>query len=625
MNIGSEDWLQSNCRQSSPDKRHDAEGHAPAMPNVDGRCFNEELFRCFFDRSPEMFCIIHYHQSQTGLFSLTNSIFLQTCGYVAHEVLGSAVVDFLHPEDRDFAEPMFRYSYAKEHPFLRFVFRYRYADKTYHWLEWSLRFDPEHNVQYAVVHDITDLKSAEHAACLSDDMLREFFNAIGEPAYLINAADGVIIEHNESFAARLHMDGQSLRGRKLFEVLPIEEFRKVQRRIEEVISGGKIRHIESQYDDRFIFSTFYPIRDHKGGVVKVAVLGQDISWLRQAEETMILNEERLESLLNLTQMGMSSEEEIQTYALEAAVSLTRSTYGFLLFLDDQSKDIKQVLWSRDVQRDCMIKNTVSLRSLPAGCWAESFRRRCPVIMNFSAHKKTMPAGHIVIEHFMSFPVFDEDRIVAIVGVANKDVQYDETDAAHLGLLMHTMWVVLKQQRATELLKQYSLEDPLTCLANRRKFDDMLSIEWRHALRENQVLSLFFIDIDFFKKFNDLYGHQQGDVCLKKVAVCLRSVLNRAGDLIARYGGEEFVAILPNTSLEGAIRIAERMRRSVMHLAIPHEDSKIASVVTISLGIVTCYPCIDITLQEILETADRALYEAKWEGRNTIRWHVLGHV
>ncbi len=177
-----------------------------------------------------------------------------------------------------------------------------------------------------------------------------------------------------------------------------------------------------------------------------------------------------------------------------------------------------------------------------------------------------------------------------------------------------------QQRlaaANKILQELSSLDGLTGIPNRRRFDEILSQEWQRAMRHSSSLSLVMLDIDFFKLFNDTYGHQQGDDCLKQVASCLEKSLARETDFIARYGGEEFAAILPETGVKGALKIAETMRKNVQELKIPHEKSKVIKYVTISLGVATAVPERDSKPDSLVLTADQSLYYAKEKGRNQV--------
>lgn len=158
-------------------------------------------------------------------------------------------------------------------------------------------------------------------------------------------------------------------------------------------------------------------------------------------------------------------------------------------------------------------------------------------------------------------------------------------------------------------------DSLTQIANRRYFDNYLQKEWQRLLREQKFLSLIMFDVDYFKRYNDRYGHQQGDECLVKIAQAAQNVLYRSSDLVARYGGEEFAIILPNTNQEGAIIVAERIRSAIRDLSIPHSESEISDRVTISLGIASVIPLAQMYSEMLLEQADKALYIAKNQGRD----------
>jgi diguanylate cyclase (GGDEF)-like protein len=180
----------------------------------------------------------------------------------------------------------------------------------------------------------------------------------------------------------------------------------------------------------------------------------------------------------------------------------------------------------------------------------------------------------------------------------------------------------KLQQSETSLKQANLEleklvnlDGLTQIANRRCFDDRLRFEWERLSREQQPLSLLLLDVDYFKRYNDCYGHQIGDDCLKAIAQALEKTLYRPADLLARYGGEEFVVIVPNTDLNGAIIVAEQLRSAIANLEIPHHHSDISNMVTASVGITSLIPSPKQKSSTLIAQADVALYRAKQQGRN----------
>ena len=182
-------------------------------------------------------------------------------------------------------------------------------------------------------------------------------------------------------------------------------------------------------------------------------------------------------------------------------------------------------------------------------------------------------------------------------------------------------ITLREKAQTDLLKANDkLEilariDGLTNVANRRHFDELLHQEWGRLKREKGELALLLCDVDYFKDFNDTYGHLEGDGCLKDIARTINTTLRRPSDIAARYGGDEFVIILPNTTLEGALHLAEDIRKSILDLSIKHDKSPIDEHVTVTIGATSGFPGEALPEDKFIWQADKALYEAKMKGRN----------
>jgi diguanylate cyclase (GGDEF)-like protein len=171
------------------------------------------------------------------------------------------------------------------------------------------------------------------------------------------------------------------------------------------------------------------------------------------------------------------------------------------------------------------------------------------------------------------------------------------------------------QEANRKLELMANLDGLTQIANRRRFDDYLSSEWKRHQREQNPLALILIDIDYFKRYNDRYGHQGGDDCLVRVAQAIAQVPQRPTDLVARYGGEEFVVILSNTDTKGALKVAQTIQEAIASLAIIHENSDVSDYVTLSMGFASLIPTLDLSPEVLISYADQSLYLAKGKGRN----------
>ncbi|MEE8574233.1 MAG: diguanylate cyclase, partial [Thermodesulfobacteriota bacterium] len=173
-------------------------------------------------------------------------------------------------------------------------------------------------------------------------------------------------------------------------------------------------------------------------------------------------------------------------------------------------------------------------------------------------------------------------------------------------------------KTEEKLRELTYFDDLTGVGNRRSYNKAIDSEWNRAKRRGTILSVIMVDIDYFKPYNDLFGHIAGDECLRKIAQAIKSVITRSGDLVARYGGEEFIVILPDSDNEMASKLAEKLREKVESLEIRHPDSEEFGVVTISLGVATMIPKEEGAPDELVSAADNELYKAKKAGRNCIK-------
>lgn len=219
------------------------------------------------------------------------------------------------------------------------------------------------------------------------------------------------------------------------------------------------------------------------------------------------------------------------------------------------------------------------------------------------------------------------RDVPVIFVTARDSTEDETLGLEVGavdfigkpvnppVVRARVRTHIELKRQTDILRSLAFNDGLTGVANRRWFDERLQVEWLRCRRNKLPLSLVLLDLDHFKSYNDRYGHQAGDDCLRAVAAAMKSRLGRPADLLARYGGEEFVCLLPETPPDGAHAKADDLGRAVFELGLPHMDSGTASVVTISRGVASAMPAVESSPAELLQRADEKLYVAKRAGRN----------
>ncbi len=468
----------------------------------------------------------------------------------------------------------------------------------------------------SVIKNITALKKAEQD--------RERVFSLSLDPICIAGFDGYFKDLNAAWSDILGWSREELLSIPWLSFVHPDDADEAVAAAQKLMQGQMLRDFRNRYvckDGRIRWLEWNVMPAEEEG--QLYAVARDVTDQIAAQERIRLNEERLDSLLKLSQMSGVSAEKIRAFALEEIVRLTHSKAGYLHLFEEDSGTLELVSWSEGLLKVCRAAPTGHGPLERAGVWADSVRLRRPVVHNDFENlpgRKGLPEGHFPIKRHMSVPVLDNGRIVAVAGVGNKEEAYDESDINQLSLFMQSMWSILKEKHARQLLRQYSMEDSLTGLANRRRLDEVLESEWHRARRERQPLALVILDIDHFKAFNDFYGHQAGDGCLCKVATSLRKNVRRAGDLVARYGGEEFMVVLPNTDGRGAVEVAEAMRRSVMHLNLRHKGAPGTRQVTISAGVAATVPGQGAAegVAELIAAADRALYRAKHEGRNTVR-------
>ncbi|MGB0127560.1 MAG: diguanylate cyclase [Rhodocyclaceae bacterium] len=236
--------------------------------------------------------------------------------------------------------------------------------------------------------------------------------------------------------------------------------------------------------------------------------------------------------------------------------------------------------------------------------------------------------------FLTVRANDED-LARGIGVGGDDYLMKPVSEIVLGAKLRAMLRIVDMRRslltvsrrldrANRELRRLSAQDSLTGIANRRYFDETFGREWRRAARNRKAISLVMCDVDYFKQYNDVYGHQAGDECLIQVAQCLAKQARRPGDSVMRYGGEEFAVLLPETDGRGASVLAEKIRAAVEALAIAHAGSEVGKVVTVSAGVASAVPGVAAEKQsDLLQWTDAALYEAKRLGRNQVVSYKLG--
>lgn len=358
----------------------------------------------------------------------------------------------------------------------------------------------------------------------------------------------------------------------------------------------------------------YPTVDQ--GLVIATV---DITARKRAEEAIRL-------CLRLWEFASGhSLSELLQKTLDEIEVLTGSRISFYHFVDRDQENLTLAAWSTQTKKDfCRAEGEGQHYPLSrAGVWTECFYRRAPVIHNdYSSHpgKKGMPDGHATVLRQLVVPTLRDGRVVSILGVGNKTIDYDQRDAELVSYIADLVYSIVENERAEEQIHQLNnqlerlaMTDELTGLANRRAFFVRGEEELKMARRYAAPLSLLMLDIDRFKGINDNHGHHVGDQVLQLVATTMQTLI-REVDKLGRIGGEEFAILLPNTGPEEASKLAERLRRGVEKKTLRRENQVIC--VTISVGVAS-FGSNTKTLDDLLRDADAALYLAKNQGRNQV--------
>lgn len=315
-----------------------------------------------------------------------------------------------------------------------------------------------------------------------------------------------------------------------------------------------------------------------------------------------------------TSRGVDSMEKVEKLN-QPFGAIATTPKPLLLVVDDQPSNI-QALYAifKDLYEVCMAVNSENALAFCAG--------RTPDLILLDVIMPGM-GGYALCEVLKKDPRNRDVPVVFVTGSADPldEVRGFEVGGAdfitkpfHATVVRARVHTQLTIKRQADLLRQMALTDGLTGVANRRQFDATLSAEWRRCGRSAQPLSLLMIDVDHFKRYNDRYGHQQGDACLRAVADVLSVSMRRPHDLAARYGGEEFAALLPDTPLDGALQKARQIEAAVRALALEHADGELGGIVTVSIGVASAAAPHLASEHTLISAADAQLYLAKQGGR-----------
>lgn len=439
--------------------------------------------------------------------------------------------------------------------------------------------------------DITENRRAEKKLKEDELLLRALIDTL--PIY-ISAVDnnGNYIVANRMYSEAFGKSIKDIEGSHYSKILPPYMDEKHKTLISECLKGNIIPFFDEHPLDSGLYhytKGLYAPLYAEDGKIRGAVVGvMDISDQKELENALRESKERFKTLIENAPIAIvvSRDEQILYGNIEC----------LQLFLIKSVDELSRMsLLSLFVPE---VRDKIS----------DNVRRR--------ALGERIPTNYESI-------CMRNDGTRFLVNVVLTRVQYED-NIATLSFLLD----ITRQKQAEETLKRYqdflknlSFSDGLTGIANRRRFDQFLEREWIYAYNNRTPLAILMMDIDFFKAFNDNYGHVAGDDCLRKVAMSLSECLRRPGDIVARYGGEEFTCVLPDTDVDGALSVAKQISAKMDSLNIPHLFSSAADHVTLSIGVAAIIPSENQPSSDLIERADRLLYTAKQSGRNQIRFKI----
>lgn len=605
---------------------------------------SEALYRGVIEDQTEFICRFLID----GKISFVNQAFSRYLGQTSTELLKRNFFSLIAQEDLAFVTPSIS-SLCPAIPHLALEFRCNRQQRLY-WQQWNIRaiFRGQEIVEYqAVGQDISDRKKAETEkvrliASLHES--QEKFRVVTNSApVLIWMTDvkGKPIFVNQFW---LEFTGKTLE-QALIEDWIINVYPADRQDCHSVYRYAlqnrryfalEYRFLNHEGTHSWILNTGVPRFDEKGQFAGFVCSGIDISQRKKAEKLLAQQAKRnyilaeitkhIHESLDLTTILQTTTEEVNNFLLveKIAISKIESTGNFKSL--SESTIVK-------IGNNCNLSPISNSNFWQINNYIDRLKRGEIIVLGNLRRKQKSISRPINLEQQTDFhcsviivPIMVEKKLWGIFGVEQcseprtwkiEEIELLEQITRQLAIAIKQAELYHTIEESNRKLTELTVIDSLTGIANRRKFDEYLESEWLRLAREKAPLSLILCDIDYFKLYNDTYGHQAGDRCLQQVAQTIKKTVKRPADLTARYGGEELAVILPNTTPEGAKKVAQDIRQQVQALQIAHENSTVSPYVTLSLGVASCIPERDSSTQDLLVQADQNLYKAKKRGRNQV--------
>lgn len=537
-----------------------------------------DLFRSAFHYAPIGMALVDLD----GRFIVANPSIHTLLGYGENELSGMTYAQITHPDDLDQDSRYVKQLLDGEIDTYQMQTRYfkKSGDTVTVLLSVSLVYDEQGNPGHFIFQmmDISEKEKAMSDVKQLTMRITNVFESISDTFFSLDNQYRFIFT-NAAAQELFKRSEPELIGQSIWEVLP---------GLTGTISQQEYKLAMENHQQR-LFEQFFPKLNHWFEVnVYPSESGLSVHF-RQITERKRTADKLLESEKSFRLLAENSSDMISKHNRDGIFTyVSPACYTLLGYRDDELIGQSHFNFQHPDDKQRMIDNLEHVyKHIDANTITYRMRRKDGTYRWF--------------ESTTSVVFHDGDRTQTLVSVSRDITPRKEVE--------------LKMLEQYQILHTLSHVDELTKLANRRTFDESWNNEWEEAQRHHMPITLMLSDIDNFKAYNDTFGHQKGDDCLRQIAAAMRSALKRPLDIVARYGGEEFSIILPQTSYERAATIAERLLEAVRQLQIPHAAAADIPFVTISIGSATWKPDCSFTQAELFTHADKALYQAKREGKN----------
>lgn len=556
--------------------------------------FNNDLFQNAFNLSAIGMAII----SLDGAFLKVNSSYSKIIEYSASELEQIKFQDITHPDDLKMNLNNLDRMLNGKSPYREYEKRYVKKNGSPVWvlLNVSLVKDETNKPLYYIsqIQDISEQKALKEELEKSEERYRALVES--SPNGIVVHQEGKIVYTNPRFMSLIKAPSTNcLIGQHIIRFVHPDYHEVVKERINTLEQNISVGALEEKY---ICFD---------GSIVDVEVIATPIEYLDKPAFQVIIHDisqrKEMESELNKSQDELkASEERFRLLAEYSSDMITmHDIKGTYLYVSPACKEILQYDEDELVGQD-----------------AYRFMHPDDIEKVSMGHQIALNSGYSVFSYRICRKDGEYVWLESAVKFMNEILSGEQKLIVVSRNISERILVEQRLQEANELLHHLSTIDGLTGVSNRRTFDDRLEMEWNRGLRNSAHLSLLMLDIDYFKSYNDTYGHQGGDGCLKQIASVIQENLGRSTDLLCRYGGEEFCVILPETDETEANLVGEKIRMAIESLKIPHSGSKIQPWVTISVGAATMIPNVYTSYMNLVSNADKAVYKAKFDGRNCVR-------